>query len=70
MCGVLLWWNVTPPERIGQATGARLVGLAEQQVALHVVGLAVLEHAVAVAAVDEVHAAVAPRRRRGTASSR
>ncbi len=37
----------------------RLVGLAEEQIALHVLGLAMGEDAVALAAVDEVHAPVA-----------
>ena len=30
MCGVLPWWNVTLPSRIGQATVAGLVGVAER----------------------------------------
>ncbi len=59
MCGVLPWWNVTLPSLIGHATTVCVVSrIARQQIALHVIGLAVRQHAELVAAVDEVHAAV------------
>ena len=59
MCGVLLWWNVTPPSEIGHTTRRVSSGSQQSRSLCTFSGWLVLEHAVEMAAVDEVHAPVA-----------